>query len=221
MKLWKNISIGQDSGIDSANESKLLSKKSRQAFAVWNYPLGQTYTKLFNSMNSTGWVKSIDEGVQMILESSAEQPFMLLEDSTNAKYLSSANCDLNILNVKSVGVKSYGFILAKQNFFLKEIFSQSLLEMSSNGFLDDLKNKWWPPCKKDEIDGSISLGSTGGMFILLATCVTIVAIILGVQILSRKSKRGLFKSKTNNEPTSVGNLYSSNFQRGIQSISYF
>jgi len=176
-------------------------------------------------MNSTGWVKTIDEGIQKIMESSAEEPFMLLEDSANAKYLSSSNCDLNVLNVKNLALKSYGFIFAKENFFIKEIFSQTLLEMSSNGILENLKNKWWPKCQNSEIDGSISvsINNTGGMFILLGTGVVCVVIIQLVQILSRKSKKGLFKNKTDNQPTGTGSisLFNKNSERNVQSITYF
>jgi hypothetical protein len=172
-------------------------------------------------MNSTGWVKTIDEGIQKIMESSAEEPFVLLEDSANAKYLSSSNCDLNVLNVKNMAVKSYGFILAKENFLIKEIFSQTLLEVGSNGILEHLKNKWWRKCQNSDIDGSISINNTGGMFIMLGTGVFVVVIIQLVQILSRKSKKGLFKNKTDNQPTGRISLFSKNFERNVQSITYF
>ena len=73
------------------------------------------------------------------------------------------------------------------------------------------------------INGSdtISINNTGGMFIMLGTGVFVVVIIQLVQILSRKSKKGLFKNKTDNQPTGRISLFSKNFERNVQSITYF
>ena len=67
----------------------------------------------------------------------------------------------------------------------------------------------------------IGIDNTGGMFILLGTGVVCVVIIQLVQILSRKSKKGLFKNKTDNQPTGSISLFNKNSERNVQSITYF
>ena len=146
-------------------------------------------------MNKTGFVQNVDEGIKNILESDSESPFVLLEDTARAKLLVSTNCNLNILDVKSMGIKSYGFVVSRENFFLKEIFSRALIEMNSNGVLEELKNKWWKPCQLNKIEDSIGLNNTGGMFILLAIGVLTVIFIQVIQIFSRKKQDISWKKK--------------------------
>ena len=214
--------MSQSDKLASENTNSNIFEK-KKSFAVWDYPLSQTFTKLWNTMDAYGWLKNLNDGIESVLASNGEHPFVLLEDTVTAKYLASKNCQLTLMNVKQMAKKSYGFAFGKDNFMLRDLFSQSILEMRTNGVLDSLLEKWWTPCGNDKgIDGSISLNNTGGAFILLGIGIFTVVSMQLVQLLSRKSKNILNKKIVNRVSTAV-QTRGDNLINGsaIQSITYF
>ncbi len=79
-----------------------------KAYAVWDYPLPDVYTRLWNSMNSSGWVNSKELGVERVLNASDSSPYVFIIDYAKAKYIESKNCALMTLETQ-FAQKSYAF----------------------------------------------------------------------------------------------------------------
>ena len=59
-KIWKDMSLNVS-----------LSKLDRAKFAVWDYPLSNKYTKIWKSMQDTGFPPTIEDAVQRIRNSTS------------------------------------------------------------------------------------------------------------------------------------------------------
>ena len=58
-----------------------ITEKERAMLAVWDYPVSDKYTRIWQAMMTTGMPMSWDEGLEKVLESSEADNFALLGDS--------------------------------------------------------------------------------------------------------------------------------------------
>lgn len=77
----------------SLNESLSTYEKSR--LAVWDYPVSDKYTKMFQSMKDAGFPESFEEGMKRVRNSSGQ--FALIEDATVINYWVKNSCDLQMI----------------------------------------------------------------------------------------------------------------------------
>ena len=83
-RVWKDMSL-DDSG-DPYERSKL---------AVWEYPVNDKYTKIWQSMKESGIVNSMEEAQKRVRDSiSISEGYAFIGDATDIKYLELSNCDL-------------------------------------------------------------------------------------------------------------------------------
>lgn len=157
----------------SLNDS--LSEVERAKLAVWDYPVGDKYTKMWQAMLDAKMPNNLEEAVQRVRESvTTSEGFAYLGDATDIRYLSLTNCDLQMVRhtphsaPHSVAVlsdclsyvhlqvgeefsrKPYA-IAVQQGSPLKDQFNNAILQLLNKRKLEKLKERWWstnPEIKK-------------------------------------------------------------------------
>lgn len=84
---------------------------------VWNYPLGETYTTLWTSIQNTGLFNSTQDGVNRM---KADDNFMLITESPVVKYYASLDCELFSIG-DSFSKRPYAFALKKKSRYTDQI----------------------------------------------------------------------------------------------------
>ncbi|GFR79731.1 glutamate receptor [Elysia marginata] len=78
-EIWKNMSLDEN-----------LAAVERAKLAVWDYPVSDKYTKLWNTMVNSGFPDNATAAVERVLEGN----FAFISDATSNKYHTLINCDL-------------------------------------------------------------------------------------------------------------------------------
>ncbi|XP_036327744.1 ionotropic receptor 25a [Rhagoletis pomonella] len=172
-EIWKDLSL---------NDS--LSPLERSKLAVWDYPVSDKYTKMWQAMQEAQLPATLEEAVERVRSSTSATGFAFLGDATDIRYLVMTNCDLQIVG-EEFSRKPYA-IAVQQGSHLKDQFNNAILTLLNKRQLEKLKEKWWKndetqaKCDKpeDQSDG-ISIHNIGGVFIVIfvgigMACITLV-----------------------------------------------
>ncbi|XP_060526726.1 ionotropic receptor 25a isoform X2 [Cylas formicarius] len=175
-EIWKDMSL---------NDS--LSDVERAKLAVWDYPVSDKYTKMWQAMKEAGLPKTLEEAVSRVKKSmSTSEGFAFLGDATDIKYLEMTNCDLTIVG-EEFSRKPYA-IAVQQGSPLKDQFNTAILQLLNRRELERLKEKWWNKnpekrtCEKadDQSDG-ISIQNIGGVFIVILVGIGLACVTLAFE----------------------------------------
>lgn len=82
-EIWKDLSLNDE-----------LSPIKRSELSVWDYPIPNKYTKLWQAMQDVGPPMTMDEAIKRVRSSTPSTAFALIGDATDIKYLANTNCDL-------------------------------------------------------------------------------------------------------------------------------
>ena len=74
----------------SLNDS--LTPVERSKLAVWDYPVSDRYTKMFQTMQDTTFPKNMEEALKRVRDD-APTEFAFIGDATDIKYLVMTNCE--------------------------------------------------------------------------------------------------------------------------------
>ncbi|KAI8125865.1 Ionotropic receptor 25a [Lucilia cuprina] len=172
-EIWKDLSL---------NDS--LTPLERSKLAVWDYPVSDKYTKMWQAMQEAQLPSTLDEAVARVRNSTTATGFAFLGDATDIRYLVMTNCDLQVVG-EEFSRKPYA-IAVQQGSHLKDQFNNAILTLLNKRQLEKLKEKWWKndeaqaKCDKpeDQSDG-ISIENIGGVFIVIfvgigMACITLV-----------------------------------------------
>ena len=78
------------------NES--MSEYERSKMAVWDYPISDRYTKMWQSMKKAGLPETFEEAIERVRQStSSSSGYAFLGDGTDIKYAVLTNCDLQVV----------------------------------------------------------------------------------------------------------------------------
>ncbi|XP_035782747.1 ionotropic receptor 25a-like isoform X2 [Anopheles albimanus] len=171
-EIWKEMSL---------NDS--LTAVERSKLAVWDYPVSDKYTKMWQAMLEAGLPNSLDEAVQRIRNSTSASGFAFLGDATDIRYQVLTNCDLQMVG-EEFSRKPYA-IAVQQGSPLKDQFNNAILMLLNRRELEKLKEQWWKndevqnKCEKpdDQSDG-ISIQNIGGVFIVIFVGIGMACITL-------------------------------------------
>ncbi|XP_033737191.1 ionotropic receptor 25a-like [Pecten maximus] len=169
---WKDVSFSTDSS------------SAMTQYAVWDYPLGDKYIKLWQSIQKTGYVINTEEGIAKVLEGN----FVLFHETPMIKFEMSRRCGL--LSVGSMfSAKPYAFVLPQNSPNTRNI-SSSLLSIQSTTLLTKLKEKWWESnnvtCPNVDDSDGLTLSALGGIFIVMCGGCLLSVLILGLELLIAK-----------------------------------
>ncbi|BFZ08850.1 hypothetical protein BsWGS_11888 [Bradybaena similaris] len=99
-----------------------------------------TLRSLWTKMSAqNSWVGSYEEGVQRV--TSSEGNFAMIMETDSAEYFARRNCDL-MLYGESLFPSSLAFAVRKGSVW-RDKFSDEIVKLRENGFLDQLKDKYW------------------------------------------------------------------------------
>ncbi|CAH0553818.1 unnamed protein product [Brassicogethes aeneus] len=185
-EIWKDMSL---------NDS--LSDVERAKLAVWDYPVSDKYTKMWQAMKEAGLPNTLKDAVERVRASrSSSEGFAFLGDATDIKYLELTSCDLTVIG-EEFSRKPYA-IAVQQGSPLKDQFNTAILSLLNKRELERLKEKWWsnnPEAKKDcekqddQSDG-ISIQNIGGVFIVIFVGIGLACITLAFEYWWYKYRKG-------------------------------
>ncbi|PVD29826.1 hypothetical protein C0Q70_09083 [Pomacea canaliculata] len=166
VKIWKDMSL-----------SNSISPLERARLAVWDYPVSDKYTKLWNNMQANTFPRSTNEAIEMVLNGD----FALISDATTNKYATYTNCELMVVG-EEFSRKPYAFAV-QEGSPLRDEVSNVILQLINQRQLEDMKSRWWLrdklncPDIEDESDG-ISIRNIGGVFLVIAVGSAIALVVL-------------------------------------------
>lgn len=111
-EIWKDMSL---------NDS--LSPVERSKLAVWDYPVSDKYTKMWQAMQEAELPNSLEEAVGRVRNSTAASGFAYLGDATDIRYMTLTNCDLQMVG-EEFSRKPYA-IAVQQGSPLKDQFNNA------------------------------------------------------------------------------------------------
>ncbi|XP_054715821.1 glutamate receptor ionotropic, kainate 2-like [Uloborus diversus] len=143
------------------------------------------YEKMWSFMEGARpsvFTPSNAEGVQRVLQGN----YAFLMESTSIEYETQRNCELTQIG-GLLDTKGYGFATPQGSPYTTP-FSSVILRLQEDGFLQDLKDRWWipkgEPCPPEEkkvgkVTNELSLVNVGGIFLVLlagtgSSCVLVV-----------------------------------------------
>nr|XP_053649967.1 ionotropic receptor 25a-like [Cherax quadricarinatus] len=184
-EIWKDMSL---------NDS--MSDVERAKLAVWDYPVSDKYTKMWQSMQEAGLPNSLEAAIARVRKStSTSEGFAYLGDATDIRYQVLTNCDLQIVG-EEFSRKPYA-IAVQQGSPLKDQFNDAILKLLNQRKLETLKERWWNqnPAKKvcekddDQSDG-ISIENIGGVFIVIFVGIGLACVTLAFEYWWYKHRKG-------------------------------
>ncbi|TRY77929.1 hypothetical protein TCAL_07724 [Tigriopus californicus] len=183
-EIWKDMSL---------NDS--LSELERSKLAVWDYPVSDKYTKMWQSMQEAGLPQSFDQALEWVRDSpSSSEGYAFLGDATDIRYQVLTNCDLQMVG-EEFSRKPYA-LAVQQGSPLKDQFNDAILKLLNQRKLETLKERWWNqnPKKKvcdddDDSSGGISIYNIGGVFIVIFVGIGLAIITLIFEYWYYKNKK--------------------------------
>jgi len=183
-EIWKDMSL---------NDS--LSELERSKLAVWDYPVSDKYTKIWQSMQEAKLPVSDEEAYARVRSSpSSSEGFAFLGDATDIRYQTLTNCDLQMVG-EEFSRKPYA-LAVQQGSPLKDQLNDAILKLLNQRKLETLKERWWNqnPDKKvcedsDEEGGGISIHNIGGVFIVIFVGIALAIITLAFEYWYYKFKK--------------------------------
>ncbi|XP_046835531.1 ionotropic receptor 25a isoform X1 [Vespa crabro] len=174
-EIWKDMSL---------NDS--LSEVERAKLAVWEYPVSDKYTKMFQAMKEANFPATAEEAIRRVLRIDSNNEFAYIEDASTIKYLAMTNCDVMQVG-EEFSRKPYA-IAVQQGSPLKEQFNNAILILLNKRKLEKLKDKWWKrnperkDCgKEDEQSDGISIHNIGGVFVVIFVGIAFACLTLAFE----------------------------------------
>ncbi|XP_066596755.1 ionotropic receptor 25a [Prorops nasuta] len=174
-EIWKDMSL---------NDS--LSEIERAKLAVWDYPVSDKYTKMFQAMKEAGFPKTTEEALRRVRRLDSNNEFAFIGDASTIKYLVATNCEFVQVG-DEFSRKPYA-IAVQQGSPLKDQFNDAILVLLNRRILEKMKDKWWKlnpemkVCEKedDQSDG-ISIQNIGGVFIVIFVGIALACLTLAFE----------------------------------------
>ncbi|CAB4065384.1 GRIN [Lepeophtheirus salmonis] len=172
-EIWKDMSL---------NDS--LSELEKSKLAVWDYPVSDKYTKMWQSMKEAKLPQTFEEALERVRQSpTSSEGFAFLGDATDIRYQVLTNCDLQMVG-EEFSRKPYA-LAVQQGSPLKDQFNDAILKLLNQRKLETLKERWWngnsnkKNCEEDDDSGGgISIYNIGGVFIVIFVGIGLAIITL-------------------------------------------
>lgn len=173
---WKELSLNE-----SDNPAK---------YRVWDYPIREQYTHIFNMIKETGPVSSSSEGFAKVKEN-LQGEFAFIHDAAQIKYQVYDDCDLVEIG-EPFAEQPYALAI-QQGSHLQDKLGRVILELQKERYFEELQGKYWNTTKRnncpvlDDSEG-ITLQSLGGVFIATLVGLIIALGTLVFEVYTQKKK---------------------------------
>jgi ionotropic glutamate receptor len=174
--VWKDMSLD-----DSTSEYE------RAKLAVWDYPVTDKYTKIWDGMKEASLPMSFEEALVRVRHSPSQSAgFALIADATDVRYQDLITCDLQMVG-DEFSRKPYA-LAVQQGSPLKDQLNDAILRLLNQRKLEGMKERWWNAnenrrnCEKEDEDtGGISIHNIGGVFIVIFVGIVLALITLAAE----------------------------------------
>ncbi|XP_032686292.1 ionotropic receptor 25a-like [Odontomachus brunneus] len=201
--LWRRMSLDES-----------LSGWERSKLTVWEYPVDDKYTKIYNAMRRTGFLIDKQEAVNSVRRINRTREFAYIGEAMQIRYLELNNCDLRQVG-KQFGMRPFAFAVKKGS-PLKSKLDDAIAQVALRGISSRLERKWWDEnparaqCLADDgIDSGFTLADMRAIFLLLPVGIFLASVTLCLQYWlvysSRKARRRKTTSACKNERTVENN----------------
>uniref|UniRef100_A0A5S6QRI5 Glutamate receptor n=1 Tax=Trichuris muris TaxID=70415 RepID=A0A5S6QRI5_TRIMR len=170
----------------------------RAKLAVWDYPVSDQFTNMWQYMQETGLPNTLEEGLKRVLDSSSTEKFALIGPAATLRLVVLTDCRFKIIG-EEFSRRPFA-ITVQQGSCLKDTFSSAILKLLNERKLEILKEKWWQnhpkkkncPAEDSESEG-ISVMNLGGVFIviLIGIFFCLISLITEYYYFKRKHKKCL------------------------------
>lgn len=99
--MWKDMIL---------NESLPLLERSK--LTVWDYPIGDKFTRLWQAMREARMPNTLEEAVKRVRKSTHVGGFAFIGDASDIYYLAATNCDLKAVG-REFSQKPYALAVQK------------------------------------------------------------------------------------------------------------
>ncbi|OWF55104.1 ionotropic receptor 25a-like [Mizuhopecten yessoensis] len=169
--IWKQMSLNDS--LDAVERAKL---------AVWDYPVSNKYTKLWETMKGHGFSNTLEESIEQVMSGE----YAYIGDAAENKYQTLTNCEVEAVG-EEFSRKPFAFAVQDGSPLRSEI-SNAILQLLNERFLEKLKARWWTenpekiecPNIEDESEG-ISIKNIGGVFLVIAVGTGLALICLAFE----------------------------------------
>lgn len=110
-EMWKDMTL---------NES--LPAVERSKWSVWDYPISDKFTKLWQAMKEANMPNTLEEAVMRVRKSTRHSGFAFVGDASDIYHLEATNCDLKIIG-KEFSQKPYAIAVQKGSPLKQELDS--------------------------------------------------------------------------------------------------
>ncbi|KAJ8317339.1 hypothetical protein KUTeg_005243 [Tegillarca granosa] len=169
--IWKKMSLNDS--LDPVERAKL---------AVWDYPVSNRYSKLWETMNNSKFPDNLSEAITRVRTNG----FAYIGDAEENRYQTLTKCDLMEVG-EQFSRKPFAFAV-QDGSPLRAQLSNAILQLLNQRALEQLKAKWWTknenrkdcPKVENESEG-ISIQHIGGVFLVIAFGTVLAFISLGFE----------------------------------------
>ncbi|KAI3386965.1 hypothetical protein SNEBB_010452 [Seison nebaliae] len=120
------------------NSDEFSSPARSGRLAIWDYPLDDTFTQLWNSMSDVGLLNGPIDGLKLALRDSS---FAFIYEETAAKFEEQHNPHMITVG-SSFSMRPVVFGVQKES-QLTKLLDRCLVFLKQNGVVQRLKTKWW------------------------------------------------------------------------------
>ncbi|KAK0049414.1 glutamate receptor 2 [Biomphalaria pfeifferi] len=203
-EIWKNMTLKSEN-IGSIDKAQL---------AVWDYPVSDKYTKLWDTMNKNTFPVNVEAAIKRVVN----EDFAFIADATTNKYQALINCDVMEVG-EEFSRKPYALAI-REGSPMKNELNNAILRLINNRTLEELKSKWWKKdakeCSKDEDESDgISIRNIGGVFlvIVIGSALSLITLALECYWYRVRPKRRNKKSTTSgSQPTFSDTSFTSGYE---------
>lgn len=185
--IWKDMSL---------NDS--MSEEEQAKLAVWDYPISDKYTKMWNQIQQVGMPTSVDIGVNRVRSSSLDDGFALLADANLVKYAVMTDCSLKAVG-DEMSRKPIALGVRKGDETFREHLSYAILQLINQRYMEVLREIWWTnnpnkvSCIADEESEGMSVENFGGVFFIVLVGVILSFMVWAIEQFMYKTRKELSK----------------------------
>ncbi|XP_023336240.1 ionotropic receptor 25a isoform X2 [Eurytemora carolleeae] len=195
MEYFKNMAGAEEELYRKWKELTLNSSAESNKFRVWDYPIREQYTHIWDVIKSGNPVKSPEEGYNRVKESQ-KGLFAFISDASEIKYQYYTNCEF--LEIGEPFAEQPLAIAVQEGSSLSKELSQVVLGLQKDRFFEKVHSKFWnigqrQACPVMNDNQGITLESLGGIFLTTLVGLALSVLMLIYEIYQEKKEEQIAK----------------------------